>query len=337
MSKSLFDLKSVLEKGNNLSELDVNVRKYGFYDAREYNRYRNWRKANGKSVYIKDSSFTEDLEWWREHVDYNFRNNLIEYFNSLGYNVDERTITNFKGWCSVNKYTHSNQKECLELFKDYWSRHRSTRKDRSKGKDADINNLFVSYRQRCAYDNYCKTLGFSISTDRERYLSSIEEWKKLNLDVAYSPDEPFNTESEKSNFYSWCRRNRVPIGTDEELTSAINWYKQLKGYKKQLKNIQWTNPEQRRRYDKYCKSLGFNFTSDPERYLSSYQNWSDNIDLGPYVDWRLYFSDVEHDSFLYFCSSRGYSESLRSRGFQERYEKWQNWYENERDAKYVKK
>lgn len=84
MSKSLFELQSILEKGNNLSELDVNVRKYGFYDAREYNRYRNWRKANGKSIYIKDSSFTEDLEWWREHVDYNFRNNLIEYLTHYG-------------------------------------------------------------------------------------------------------------------------------------------------------------------------------------------------------------------------------------------------------------
>lgn len=337
MSKSLLELQGILKAGNNLSVLDVNVMKYGFYSAREYNRYRDWRKSNGKSIYIKDPVFIEDLEWWREHVDYNFSDNLIKYFNSLGYNVDKRTITNFKCWCNVNKYTHSNQEECLKIFKDYWSRHRSVKKDRSKGKEADIDNLFMSYRQRCTYDNYCKTLGFSISTDRERYLFGIEEWKKLNLDAAYSPDEPFSTESEKSNFYGWCRRNRVPIGTEEELTSAINRYKQLKRYKKQLKNIPWTNPEQRRRYDKYCKSLGFNFTSDPERYLSGYQNWSDNIDPGPYVDWKLYFSSVERVSYLYFCRSIGCLEPLRSRGFQERYGKWKNWYENERDAKYVKK
>ena len=336
MSKSLYELQGVLKEGNNLSELDVNVRKYGLYSAREYHRYHTWRIANGKSIRIKDPSFTEDLEWWREHVDYNFRGNLIEYFNSLGYNVDEHTITNFRGWCNVNKYTHSNQKECLEIFKDYWSRQRSVNKDKSKRKEADIDIFFRTYRQRCAYDDYCKTLGFSISTDKERYLSGIKEWKELNSDVAYSPDEQFDTESEKSNFHGWCKRNRVPIGTEKELTSAINRFKQLRGYKKQLKTIPWATPEQRRRYGKYCKSLGFTFTSDPERYLSSYQNWIDNIDPGPYVDWKLYFSSAERVSYRNFCYKQGYSETFRSRGFQERYEKWKNWYENERDPKYSK-
>lgn len=338
MSKSLFDLQSVLEEGNNLSKLDFNVMSYGFYSAREYYRYNSWRKANGKSILIKDPSFTEDLEWWREHVDYCFIDNLIKYFNSLWYNVDRRVVSNFKRWCSKNKYTYSNQKECLELFKDYWSKHKSVKRPRCKGKEADIDILFKSYRQRCIYDNYCKTQGFSISTDRERYLSGIEEWKKSNSDVENAPEELFDTKAEKDGFHAWCKRNRVPIGMEEELLSAVNQYKKLKEYKKRLRSIQWVDSEQRGRHDKYCRKLGFNFTSDPERYLSSYQDWSDNIDLGPYVDWKLYFSsEAEHGSYFDFCRRYGYTEPSRLKGFQERYEKWKDWYENERDARYIKK
>lgn len=340
MSKSLFELQSVLENGSNQSRWDIAARKYGFYDGKEYVRYNNWRKANGKSAILKNPSYTEDLEYWRDYVDYKQVDNLISYLSSRGYSVDRRVISDFKGWCSKHKYKHSNLKECLDLFEKYCNRRRLVNRKhvcKNSGREVNINTLFNSYRQHCAYDEYCKTLGFSISTDREKYLSGIKEWKKLNPDVAYSPDEFFDTGAEKSNFHSWCKRNRVLIGTEEELTYAINRYKQLKRYKKQLKNIPWENSEQRRRYDKFCKSLGFNFTSDPERYLSSYQNWIDNIDPGPYVDWKLYFSSVERNSYRNFCSNRGYSETFRSRGFQERYEKWKNWYENERYARYVKK
>ena len=276
-------------------------------------------------------------------MDYKNVGNLISCLSSKGYSVDKHEISDFKSWCSKHKYKHSNLKECLDLFEKYYNRCRlsgknskSGNKTRSKRKEEDIDILFKSYRQRCAYDEYCKTLGFSILTDRERYLSGIEEWKKSNPDVAYTIGKLLDTKSDRNSFNEWCKSNKIQIGTEEELLSAINRYKKLKEYKKQFKCIQWANREQQLRYGKYYKSLGFTFTSDPERYLSSYQNWIDNIDPGPYVDWKLYFSSIERVSYKNFCS-RYYSETFRSRGFQERYEKWKNWYENERDAKYVKK
>lgn len=342
MSKSLFELQGVLENGSNQSRWDIAARKYGFYDGKEYVRYNNWRKANGKSAFIKNIDYTEDLEYWREYVDYKNVGNLISYLSSKGYTVDKHEISDFKSWCSKHKYKHSNRKECLDLFEKYCNRRKLFGKDSKSGKKTrmkrkeDIDNLFMSYRQRCAYDEYCETLGFSILTDRERYLSGIEEWKKSNPDVVSTLCKLLDTKSYRSSFQEWCKNNRIPIGTEEELFSAINRYKKLKEYKKQFKSIQWANREQQLRYGKYCKSLGFTFTSDPERYLSSYQNWIDNIDPGPCVDWKLYFSSVEYVSYRNFCYNQGYSETFRSRGFQERYDKWKNWYENSRDPRYTK-
>lgn len=338
MNKSLLELQSALETGSSQKRYGMPARKYGFYDGKEYVRYCNWRKANNKSVRLKDPSFTEDLEYWRDHVDYNFVGNLIRYLSSKGYSVDKRVISSFKGWCNDHKYTHSNRKECLDLFKKYCNRRSLTsRKYVDADPNVDINTLFRSYRQRCAYDNHCKKLGFSLSSDRERYLSGIEEWKRLNTGADITPSELFNSNSEKFGFHCWCVKNEVPIATEEELLSALHQYRKFKECNDALfKSICWSDNNQRTRYDKYCKSLGFTFTTNPQRYVSEYQDWSTNVDPGPYVDWKLYFSKTERYSFQSWCHKQGYKRCCSTRGFKERYEEWKDWYENSRDPRYSK-
>ena len=78
-------------------------------------------------------------------------------------------------------------------------------------------------------------LGFSLSSNRERYLSGIEEWKKSNSGSEFIPSELFKDENEKSGFFSWCRRTEVSIDTEEKLLSAILKYKQLRDYKEKVK------------------------------------------------------------------------------------------------------
>ena len=342
MKDSLLELKQLIDTGAKPRDGGTLARLRGFEDGREYSRYRKWLTNTYPNI-----SSTEEfpyLDWWRQNVDYKSRGKLLRSLKEAGYNIKDSTVVNFNMWCRRNKYTHSNLNECLELFNTYMRKSENA-VNVLKGGEQQSNHCFKDIAQKRRYDYYCRSLGFSITSDRERYLSGIDTWLK-EIDITKSPKQNlpklstfFDTKREIKNFRDWRSRNNISTSTEEELLSAVNTYKEVLKYYNLRNNMPWKDSSQRERYLDYCTKNGIIWSKDPKRYVLEFDNWSVNIDPGPYVDVKSYFSSEEQrESFMHWCRRRGCSAGcFRSRGFQERYEKWKNWYENERDAKYFKK
>lgn len=314
MSKSLIEIQDVLESGNKISHRDVLAISRGFIDFNEYSRYRKWRKNEGKSTSYEADDFMSDLEWWRTHVDYATVSVFMEYAKQNGYIITQKNLDKFNRWKSHNKLSHSNKKEYLELY-IVWLNVLSKRKlfeeslsNLSVGsrRDAIAMSLgFKDNKQRNAYNKACYKLGFSYSSDRDRYLSGIAEWIEQRENPKNSGrhnrhslrvSDFFSSKKEQAYFSGWCARSGMVLHllTDKELKNAVDLYKEERSYLERKRNLPLKDDYQWERYTRYCVKHGFSFKEDPERCLSEFQNWADNIDAEESNNYLRYCELFEH-------------------------------------------
>lgn len=212
----------------------------------------------------------------------------------------------FLDWCyrsniDVHNLSNNELKETVELYRE-----KSGYLERKK------NLPWKDDFQGERYRMYSSERGFSFKKDPERYLEEFQNWSD-NIDAEESsnylrycelfkhllsskencevPDNfnksllnLFDSADEKYYFYKWCSKTNKTLTTKEELLSALNLYRKLGEYKSKLKDIRWVSSSQKQRYYRYCKNLGFSFTSDPERYLAGIREWASAVDKKPLVD-----------------------------------------------------
>ena len=293
MCDSLLKLQGILESGDKLTNRDILARSRGFAGYREYTRYCKWRKDSGKSVSLTDNDFTSDLEWWRAHVDYYTASVFIEYAKKNGYTVTNKDLRGFHNWWYYKRSLHSNSKEYLELYIKYLNAISEKRSiEETMSAHPGISRVdaiaillgFESCNQRRVYDKTCSRLGFSYSSDKDRYLKGIPEWVRSD-NLKRNNRRSINVKSllsskEASSFFGWCTRFNITVGTltDSQLVDMIRRYKEHRGYLERKNNLPWKDDFQRERYNNYVSNKGYSFKKDPERYLAEFQNWSDNID-----------------------------------------------------------
>lgn len=188
MCDSLLKLQDLLESGNKLSNQDILAISRGFTNFNECSRYRKWRRNEGKSTSYEDDDFTSDLEWWRIHVDYSTVSTFIEYAKKQGYTVTREVLSKFQKWSYHKGLSHSNSEEYLALYVEYLNvlskrdsieEVLSSLPEGSSKEDAIAVSLgFKDCKERRVYDGTCRRLGFTYSSDKDRYLNGIADWKR---------------------------------------------------------------------------------------------------------------------------------------------------------------
>lgn len=137
---------------------------------------------------------------------------------------------------------------------------------------------FIDGSQRERYNAYCRSMGITIHSNRKKYLSGIEDWKRNIEGTGFiGISSIYGTRRDYSSFREWYERNSIRL-SEENTKAYVDTYKRVSKAKRKMKDLMWSDRKELTRYTNYCYSVGFRPYMDPIRYVEGIEYWRKVID-----------------------------------------------------------